>query len=849
MIIDQTQKHSVIKQYAGGKALSLYQMQQMGLNVPSWFCIDSRFFQKKISPYFEDIIQLSKKSQFDKIEQVILNIPFSKDEIHNINQHKFGSNAVRSSANLEDGVEASFAGIYESFLYIEDNLDKYIKKCWLSVFSEHHLEYIKQKGIKLDQIKMSVVIQQMIDPTVSGIYFQSNPNGNLNEKVIVAGYGVGQGVVDGVVETDTYKINTISKGIEKEIVLKTKQTKRNTTQDKNEVEVLKVELEKQSIPTLEDSQVNHIVENAKNYTDNENLFFDFEWAISNNELFFLQARPITTVSQNKKVYFYDNSNIIENYPGISLPLTASSLKRLYGENLKSLMLYLGYFKSEVKKFNSIIYNSVEDFDGRFYYVVNHWYALLGTVPFINRFLKKSWNSMIGVQKADVLYIPKINFFKQLLMGTRVIPKILKHTFFPRKCQEDYQVNYLEFEKNYGNIDLKELSSKEMLEQLKLAEDKYFSFACKALLNDLVVSLHLKICSILVNNDLSIISSQTESDPEVESYKLVLSTNQLAKYLHNRPQTQSFILETPDIKKLEVFDPEFFKLVTTHLNKYGSRTIEEMKYETPSLAEDPNKFLRFLAEPIILNEHSENEKNDLSKKMSFFKRVFFKYFIHLYRESIRFRELSRFNRVRVKTFTRLTFLELGSRLVNLKIIDEREDIFYFNESELPVIITELTCQREKVQKLKKYYKKSTEREYPNSFLLNSEFDISHYQSSLPSTDTQLRGAGCCPGEVEEECIVLDAPNIDADVEGKILVTDSTDPGWVFLMMKAKGLIVTRGNILSHAAIIGRELKIPTIINIPNATKVLKTGMRLHMDGASGEVKIIECKFSPKKRTLK
>lgn len=70
-----------------------------------------------------------------------------------------------------------------------------------------------------------------------------------------------------------------------------------------------------------------------------------------------------------------------------------------------------------------------------------------------------------------------------------------------------------------------------------------------------------------------------------------------------------------------------------------------------------------------------------------------------------------------------------------------------------------------------------------------------------------------------------------------MTKTTDPGWVFLMMQAKGLIVERGNILSHAAIVGRELGIPTIINVPHITQSLKTGSRVKLDGQTGSITLM------------
>ena len=75
-----------------------------------------------------------------------------------------------------------------------------------------------------------------------------------------------------------------------------------------------------------------------------------------------------------------------------------------------------------------------------------------------------------------------------------------------------------------------------------------------------------------------------------------------------------------------------------------------------------------------------------------------------------------------------------------------------------------------------------------------------------------------------------------IKGEILVAPVTDPGWMFLMFAAKGLIVERGSVLSHTAIIGRELGIPTIVGVEGATDRIESGDEIEMDGSTGEIVI-------------
>ena len=88
----------------------------------------------------------------------------------------------------------------------------------------------------------------------------------------------------------------------------------------------------------------------------------------------------------------------------------------------------------------------------------------------------------------------------------------------------------------------------------------------------------------------------------------------------------------------------------------------------------------------------------------------------------------------------------------------------------------------------------------------------------------------------EVLIIESPTKQYDTARKILVTRSTDPGWVFMLSTAKGIISERGSLLSHTAIISRELKIPSVVGVENATKLLKTGDKITLNGKTGKITI-------------
>ncbi|MBM3275649.1 MAG: phosphoenolpyruvate synthase, partial [Candidatus Sericytochromatia bacterium] len=117
-----------------------------------------------------------------------------------------------------------------------------------------------------------------------------------------------------------------------------------------------------------------------------------------------------------------------------------------------------------------------------------------------------------------------------------------------------------------------------------------------------------------------------------------------------------------------------------------------------------------------------------------------------------------------------------------------------------------------------------------------------QLYVPPVDTGeddgpvLQGTSCCPGRVAAKARIILKPSDDLRLQGEILVTERTDPGWVPLYPSASGLLIERGSLLSHAAVVARELGLPTIIGIRNLIKRVQDGQWVDMDGRSGQVRL-------------
>ncbi|MAZ50078.1 MAG: hypothetical protein CME65_16060 [Halobacteriovoraceae bacterium] len=787
--------------YGGGKATSLKRLKNQGFNVPNFFVIDTRSFKNNLGPLYKRIDQLASEKKFSEIKNLIQEIQLDIKLPRDV----FSVFSVRSSANLEDGGKHSFAGIYQTYLNKEDQLDYWIKQCWCGLFSEEHFLYLSHKDIDWKSINMAVIIQEMIIPDYSGIFFQANPNGNINEKIFVLGEGVGEGVVNATVETETITYDLFSKELNP----------------------------KSQLAVKFDKELNLIINQCSNYQDEKNIFFDFEFCLKDEQIYFLQARPITSVSQNPNIELYDSSNISENYPGVSTPLTLDHLKRLYTVNLSSLLKYLGIPKSTRDKLSINLNEPIESFHGRPYYKVSTWYNLLQSLPLLNGFLTKSWDYMLGVKNIQSMQRIELSIIDQTNILLNVIPKLLIAFLNPIKYERIYQSKYLSFKEKFLNKSLKDHSYDQLLDLYQKGEEAYFGFAQIALFNDLIVGLHLKILDFICKNDPSHLISLSKSNESLESYQLTRSLDQISHYLSRHPKLKEELSHLDQLAKLS--DQKLTSMIKAHLEQFGDRTIAEMKLETPSLKEKPEEFLRYLSSLEIL-DRSKAQAKPLDPLRGW-RGICFKLISPLYRGSLAFRENSRFNRVRVKNYFRGILLECDKKLFEANLIKSQNDIFFFKESELFRSWSDQKKSPTDVEARKMQYIKDKKLTLPIRFYLNSPFREEFISSPAPM-GSNLKGMGCSPGIVSAPCVVLSQADLKTEIKGKILVTKTTDPGWVLLMMQASGVIVENGNILSHAAIVGRELGIPTIIDCEGVTSRLKTGQLIEMDAHSGVVNILD-----------
>ncbi len=893
LIVNKSSTQNFSKKESGGKGHNLYLLANANINVPRFITLPPKYFEEfkektKIKEYIENILldqHLSLKEISEKISLKITETDFpdfikndllQRYEILNIKMI-----SVRSSAHDEDSALHSFAGQLSSFLYIEDfnHTLKAIKECWASAYSERSLHYRTINKLETINIKVSVVLQEMIDPEISGVMFSCNPiNGKNNQIVINSVYGVGEGLVSGLLDADTFILSKENFSlIDQTIVSKTKmlcQDKLNQCCKEKDVDV-----QKRDQPSLGLDHLKELGELALKIENYYKKAQDIEWAIYKNKIYILQSRPVTTKVDNNQgiLYVWDNSNIVESYGGHTLPLTFGFAHYVYHQVYVQFCEILLVPSKRIKEMDYFLKNMLGLFYGRVYYNLLNWYKLTSILPgykYNRSFMETMMGTNESLQDEIAERVKPPEFHGGIFSGIRSFITGAKFFYFHLTIQsivDQFLKDFHEVYNKFRKVDYNRLSADQIYEHYQKLEKEMLWKWHAPIINDYLCMIHYGLFKKLTGLWLNHLGDSFHNDllagnGNLESAEPTKRLIVLSGIVSKNVELKNLILNTPNEHALEALNQskfqEFYKLVLDYIDKYGFRCMSEMKLEQKDMHQDPGLFFVFLKNLINcgqtdLHTYEKREKEIrtnaellLAKNLSGVKNFIYSWSLHHARKAVMNRENTRFCRTRIYGVVRSMFYAIGEDFVKNNIIDKKEDIFYLSLNELTGSLegtNSITNLRSLIDLRKKeyeYYK--TVEPMPrfftrgavywnNQHFYQEEEQVVDESSLLPN---QLKGTPCSPGVVTKIIKVIIDSNDDMTLNGEILVTERTDPGWIPLYPSVSGLIVERGGLLSHSAIVAREMGLPTIVGVKGLTKKLKSGMKVRMNGETGLIEIIE-----------
>lgn len=846
--------------HCGGKAVNLFELQNAGFRVPAFVVIPAEVLSEIIDQ--ENI----PDKIFDKIRQYQIPNSFLENMLSHFPES--GLFAVRSSAVDEDGKEQSFAGQFESYLYVNpENLENKIKSVWCSAFSERVILYRQNNGLSLKS-GLAVIVQEMVNADVAGVGFGIDPvKGNRKERLVCSVFGLGEGIVSGELNADTFTIKT-NGDIESRIAHKTHRIDHDKTTGTG---TIKTELEKNlsDRASLSPEQVLEIGRVLWKLYQHYQTYQDIEFAYSDHKLYLLQTRPVTTLGKIADTsgdhIVWDNSNIIESYPGMTSPLTFSFINKMYQAVYIQLVKMMGVTDLEVEKHQSVFANMLGLLNGRVYYNLINWYATLALLPgyALNAgFMEK----MMGVkEKFELTNIqPKsklgerlriLNMIRQILQNWHQLPTMR------RNFQHDFEQEILAYKK----LNLEEMNPGELMGIYSRLENTILKKWKAPLVNDFFAMIFFGVLQKLVtsygidenatvHNDLMCGARNIISTEPVHRClrisQMILKNDKVASLFQNL--NNEAIL--PAIKHA---DPAIYKEIDMYLQEFGNRCVGELKLETITYSQKPSLFMKvirsYVEQGLMTEVHQNNvdiemrkaaeEKVNTMLKNKPLKRLIFQYFLHHSRILVSSRENLRFERTRAFGMVRDIFTEIGKKFYSESLIHHSRDIFYLTKEEIFDFIQGssvnynlkdlIEIRKNKFFDLEKLHMSERIDTFGIVYLGNNFIQL-HEKKILGN----LKGLGCCPGHVKARVRVVIDPNEVKNLNGDILVTSNTDPGWVTLFPSASAILVERGSLLSHSAIVSREMGKPCIVGISGLLDHVKTGDLIEMDGRSGEIQIVK-----------
>ncbi|RYZ87510.1 MAG: hypothetical protein EOP04_11535, partial [Proteobacteria bacterium] len=697
----------------GGKAKNLHFLSRHGIAVPRWFCLSVAGFEAFIATYQTTISKIISSIDFNSyqsiqnaaetIQKFFVDAPFpaglreaiQQTLVADLKGAKFMS--VRSSALSEDSGKDSFAGQMDTFLYVsEADLEKHIRLCWASAFGAKVLTYTNARGIDPLANRVSVVIQEMFDSDVSGVLFTVNPSGILHEMLIVGGYGIGEGIVSDQVETDTFVYHRFEKRIDKDVRVKETRLDRAPTGGTQTNRVVNG-----AGPCLTDDQIQSLVDTALKIEKLYGQPQDIEWGVDKSGFFaILQARPITTLPMGEKVMF-DNSNISESYPGITLPLTFSFIKVGYEGVFRPAAVRCGARPEQLVEASATFKNLVGMINGRVYMNLGNWYSMFRTIPGTSKFLQV-WEESLGISVRSAP--PGKTRWRELLKMSREYIRVgthLIHNYFTVVPDMDrLHANFDKASKDFKKLPLKTMSPQALVGVFFAMRERVFAGWEVTLINDMFTFIFSALTKAILKkagfaNPTDVYNRILRGEAQPDSVKPVLSILALARFVRNKPELSQKLSKLLDetefdrpFQKLMDEQIDFHKAFVEHTEEFGDRAQGELKLETLTYRENPKALLTLILsyanqEEIATDSHAE--KNRLAKakvdndlKVQFrgkpLLRMLFNYVLVKARTYIMYRENSRLDRSRVYGIVRTIFRELGRQLQKSRAIDSVDDIF-------------------------------------------------------------------------------------------------------------------------------------------------------------------------------
>lgn len=851
---------------AGGKAANLGELCRInGVSVPKGFCVTTKAYKETIRqhPALELLIaQLNHLSADDregigevseKIRSTIIRIPVPAPIVNEVlacltTSGVHDAYAVRSSATAEDLPTASFAGQQDTYLNITggDAILQHISKCWASLFTERAVAYRIQNGFDHRKVTLAVIVQKMIFPEAAGVLFTANPvNGNRKELSIDASFGLGEALVAGLVNADNYTVRggriTSKKIATKKLAIYAVADGGTKQQD--------VASSLQGKQALTDVQILQLEQLGRKIEQHFGTPQDIEWCLARDVFYIVQSRPITTL------YPIPPENDNDNHVYISVG---------HQQMMTDAMRPLG-----IAVWQMTTPRPMSVAGGRLFVDVAKELASPGTRNMIVNVLGKS-DPLIKealttiIERDDFIQlapdenedaanknksVPQRNFQTLTDFDPAIVTELIS--------QSETHIQELKHtirEKN--GIAVMDCIEEDIAE-LKQNTAQSQSFAVIMSGMNAATWINEKMNEWLGETNVADTLSQSVANNITSEMGLALMD--VADVVRPFPEVVGYLKQATEENLLEGLTPlhggrQAKDAILAFLDKYGMRCAGEIDITNARWSEKPATLI-----PIILTNVRQFEPGagkrkfeqglkearakeeelltrleqlpDGAQKVAETKRM-----IGLVRNLSGYREYPKYAIINRYYIYKQALLKEAEQLVEAGVLRAKEDIYYLSFHELRSVIETGKVDYTIIHKREEAYNIYKKLIPPRVFTSEGEVMTGTYKrENIPAG--AIVGLPVSSGIVEGRArVILNMSEADLDEED-ILVTTFTDPSWTPLFVSIKGLVTEVGGLMTHGAVIAREYGLPAVVGVERATKLIKDGQRIRVNGRDGYIEIL------------
>ncbi|MBN1972031.1 MAG: hypothetical protein JW787_00210 [Sedimentisphaerales bacterium] len=858
---------------AGHKAANLGGLGSFGLPVPKGFCIIGDVYKEHIKQNnLESLIQsIAKNSQKDlsgrlsELRKAIIEASLPEPAKGEIEKHfkllNCQSVAVRSSAAAEDLPGKSFAGQYETYLGIRDSVSciEAVKKCWASLWLRRAFDYRRKNQIDSLQLDMAVIVQALIEADKSGVIFTADPITGRRETIVIeACFGLGEALVSGKVTPDRFLVDKKTKRL---FFLTIAEKKIEYVPDKDGGVIEKPVSNELSIAhSLSLKQIKRLTKLAQKIETIFGCPQDIEWAIKDNRIWILQSRPITNLPEPKiksreQRQVWTNANAGEAVPDVITPLTWSIIEALV-DNLFRPVLNMICVKTGDNPIFGII-------AGRVYFNINTIIGACKQFPnafdldtiFGGHHLNSLASEKLSIPPEDVPDLGA-NLAKTILR----IPVTLTEMLTNGKGKQTKLLNLLVEKTKYLNsLYMNKLTPNQLLNELENCVQTIASLDLLCLFVAIgAIPTLAKVCKRWLNDKNSNIFNRLISGTEgLEDAQTGFDLWRIAKNAGQNQQLNELLLSENNWQqvreKLDILPggTDFLKQWNNFMENSGHHCRGELELASPRWSETPDYVLGLIRSYILsggtdlerkrteLLEQREQLIKECCVSLGFFKRTLFRHFIKKAQQGCLFRENSKNRIVSFFAGMRKLSLSLGNKLTEQGILLRPDDIFFLKYPELgPAVRHDKDFDVIKIVKQCRAEYEQNLKITPPSVVIGVFEPEKYIGEKIETSAATLTGIAVSPGIATGPTRVILRASDDYVRPGEILVAPFTDPGWTPYFVNAAGIVMDMGGLLSHGSIVAREYGIPCVVNVGPATKIIKTGQKITVDGNLARIQILQ-----------